>query len=249
MAENSNIEWCDHTFNPVIGCQKVSAGCDFCYAETLMDKRYHRVQWGPHGERLRTSASNWYKPIAWEKKAREFYAVHKRRQRVFCASLSDVFDNKWAEKDRADLWALIERTPNLDWLLLTKRPENIGRMLGLWEMGIPPNVWLGTTCEDQAAYDRRWPILQQFNVRVRFISYEPAIGPLNITRHKVKPDWLICGGESGPGHRDMPEQWAYDVMEQCEEESVPFLMKQMAGKKPIPGDLLVRQYPSGAAYA
>ena len=248
MAENSNIEWCDHTFNPVIGCQKVSAGCDNCYAETLMDKRYHRVQWGPHGERVRTSAGNWRNPVTWEKNAREFYAVHKRRQRVFCASLADAFDNRWAEKDRADLFRLIERTENLDWLLLTKRPENIGRMMDAhgWAGGIPRNVWLGTTCEDQAAYDRRWPILQRFNVRVRFISYEPAIGPLDITNHLEKPDWLICGGESGPVFREMPEAWAYSIKEQCEEWYVPFLMKQMAGKRAIPDDLLVRQYPPGS---
>jgi protein gp37 len=118
MAENSKIEWCDHTFNPWIGCQKVSPGCDHCYAEAMMDKRYGRVQWGPHGERKRTSEDNWKKPLAWAKRA------NGHRPRVFCASLADWLDNRVPLQWRSDLGRLIEATPELDWLLLTKRPEN-----------------------------------------------------------------------------------------------------------------------------
>src|ERR1700747_3757056 len=137
MAENSEISWTDSTFNPWIGCQKVSAGCDRCYAETLMDARYHRVQWGPHGQRVRTSAANWKLPLRWAKKAREaledfdigMLTMRPSRPRVFCASLADVFDNQAPEGARADLWGLIEDTPELDWLLLTKRPENILEMI------------------------------------------------------------------------------------------------------------------------
>lgn len=260
MAEKTEIAWTDSTFNPVIGCMKVSAGCDHCYAETLMDTRYHRVQWGQRktdttapnvGTRIRTSVANWRHPVVWDKHHASFQAQHGHRQRVFCASLSDVFDNQWAKQDRADLFRLIEATPNLDWLLLTKRPENIGDMIddNGWFKQIPKNVWLGTTCEDQAAYDKRWTILKQFNVRVRFISYEPAIGELSIRNHKVKPDWLICGGESGQGHRPMQMPWVYRLMDECDEHFVPFFFKQMAGKKPIPDDLMRRQFPSGAAYA
>lgn len=252
MAENSKIEWTTHTFNPWIGCQKVSAGCDHCFAENLMDTRYHRVEWGQRktettapsvGTRVRTSPANWKLPLKWDRAAR---GMPGPRPRVFCASLADIFDNQADKAWRWELWDLIERTPSLDWLLLTKRPENIEGMLGPWVRGIPRNVWLGTTCEDQPAYDRRWPILQQFNVRVRFISYEPAIGALDITKHKEKPDWLICGGETGPGHRIMPDSWAASIMEQCAEHFVPFFMKQMSGRWEIPADLLVRQFPSGA---
>jgi len=246
MGEKTEIAWCDSTFNPWIGCQKVSAGCDNCYAETLMDKRYHKVQWGPHGERKRTSAANWKLPLRWAKAAR----TTGTRPKVFCSSLADVFDNKSPLGARGDLFRLIEATPELDWLLLTKRPENISDMIddGGWYRGFPPNVWLGTTCEDQAAYDRRWPILANFNVRVRFISYEPAIGPLTILKHQEKPDWLICGGESGTGYRAMPESWAENVKEECDEHFVPFFMKQMAGLKPIPDDLMVRQFPPALAF-
>ena len=209
-----------------------------------MDKRYHKVEWGPHGERKRTSAANWRKPIQWDKAAKSSV----RRPRVFCASLADVFDNAVPQAWRTDLFDLIRATPNLDWLLLTKRPENAGEMIinSVGHLADWPwtNVWLGTTCEDQAAYDRRWPILQAVPAAVHFISYEPAIGPLllhaNDGRH---PDWIICGGESGRGYRPMPEQWASELMAECGAALVPFFMKQMAGKKPIPDNLMIRQFP------
>lgn len=240
MGERTEIAWCDSTFNAWIGCQKVSAGCDNCYAETLMDERYHKVEWGPHGERKRTSEANWKLPLRWAKAAR----AAGTRPKVFCSSLADVFDNKADKAWRWELWDLIERTPEMDWLLLTKRPENIEKMLGPWQRGFPPNVWLGTTCEDQAAYDRRWPILAGFNLRVRFISYEPAIGPLTMLNHKEKPDWLICGGESGKGYRDVPLlTWAGDLIDECAEHFVPFFMKQMPGLKPIPEEVMLRQFP------
>lgn len=258
MAETTEIAWCDSTHNEWLGCMKVSAGCDNCYAETLMDTRYHRVKWGQRrtdgslpsvGTRSLTSESNRRKPFSWNRKAAEFRMAHGHRQRVFCSSLSDVFDNQVPKAWRRNLFSTIESTPELDWLLLTKRPENIGDMVddGGWFKQIPRNVWLGTTCEDQAAYDKRWPILAQFNVRVRFISYEPAIGPLTIVDHKEKPDWLICGGESGKGFRRMTLKWAEDIMEECDEYFIPFFMKQMSGKEPIPEDVMVRQFPVGVA--
>src|SRR6476620_1877883 len=104
--ENSKIEWCDHTFNPWIGCQHVSPGCDRCYAETMMDHRYHRVEWGPHGRRVRTSEANWRTPLRWAKDARK----NGIRVGVFCASLADVFDNKADPIWRADLFNLMAKT-------------------------------------------------------------------------------------------------------------------------------------------
>src|SRR3954471_10631098 len=104
MGEKTEIAWCDSTFNPWIGCQKVSAGCDNCYAETLMDKRYHRVQWGPHGERKRTSVAYWRQPVMWNRHHAAFQAEHGRRQRVFCASLADIFDNQAPDGARMDLF-------------------------------------------------------------------------------------------------------------------------------------------------
>lgn len=239
MAENSKIEWTTHTFNPWVGCQKVSAGCDNCYAEALMDKRYGKVQWGPHGERKRTSEANWKLPMRWAKAVRS----GGKRPRVFCASLADVFDNQVPVEWRSDLFDLIASTPELDWLLLTKRPENLVRF---WPVGEWKNVWLGTTCEDQPAYDRRWPILRQIPAAVHFISYEPAIGPLRLHNGPDQPDWLICGGESGPGARMMDPNWAAAIKHDCETAGVYFFMKQMTGKKPIPDYLMLREFPRSA---
>jgi len=240
MAENSKIEWTDHTFNPWIGCQNVSPGCDHCYAETLTN-RYGWTEWGPHGVRKRTSEANWRKPLQWAKAARQA----RERPRVFCASLADVFDNRAPEGARGDLFALIRSTPELDWLLLTKRPQNIRKMLPAdWGNGYP-NVWLGITCEDQERYDLRWPILRDTPASVRFISYEPAIGLLDLGVEGPWPDWLICGGESGPGARYMKPEWADAALIQCQNRGIAFFMKQMTRKAPIPADLLVRQWPEG----
>jgi protein gp37 len=241
MAENSKIEWTDHTFNPWIGCTKVSPGCDHCYAESL-SKRYGWVEWGPQGDRKRTSKANWKKPRQWAKDARGA----ERRPRVFCASLADVWDNQVPAEWRRDLFHLIWETPELDWLLLTKRPENIGKMLwpaiGEAELWPWKNVWLGTTCEDQPNFDHRWPLLSKVPACVHFISYEPAIGPLRINGALV-PDWLICGGESGHGARMMDPNWAAAIKSDCARVGTSFFMKQMTGKKPIPDHLMLREFP------
>ncbi|MBL9047855.1 MAG: DUF5131 family protein, partial [Tabrizicola sp.] len=185
MGENSGIEWTHHTFNPWIGCTKVSPGCDHCYAEAWDARGLQggATRWEPHASRTRTSTANWQKPLAWNRKAAE----EGRRYRVFCASLADVFDNHGSITSgwRGDLWHLIARTPHLDWLLLTKRPQNIAKMLPdgygapAWGDGWP-NVWLGTTVENQVEADRRIPHLLATPARVRFLSCEPLLGPVNL---------------------------------------------------------------------
>ncbi len=225
MAEASKIEWTDSTFNPWIGCTKISPGCDRCYAERLVT-RYRWTLWGPHGDRKRTSAANWRKPIQWNSQATVFQAEHSHRQRVFCASLADVFDNKADPTTRADLFELIKATPNLDWLLLTKRPQLMARFLPKdWGNGYP-NVWLGSTMEDQERYDQRWPLLRDTPAAIRFISYEPAIGPIVLDAGGTQPDWIISGGESGPGSRLMQPAWARAVRDQCQSRGIAFMHKQ-----------------------
>jgi protein gp37 len=248
MAENSKIEWTDHTFNPWIGCAKVSPGCKNCYAENLMDKRYGRVQWGVNGTRSRTSVSTWKQPLKWNRQAEK----EGRRYRVFCASLADVFEDRpelveW----RADLFRLIDATPNLDWLLLTKRPENIEWMwpnLGPVSERPRTNIGIGTSVEDQAAADTRIQELLKVAhlCKFTFLSCEPLLGPVNLhpwlcsygdtaspeqmmsgvcePSHKI--NWVICGGESGPGARPMHPQWAQQLRNDCEDAEVPFLFKQ-----------------------
>jgi len=213
MAENSKIEWTDHTFNPWLGCTNVSPGCDHCYAESW-SKRSGLVKWG-NSPRRRTSEPYWRAPLKWQGAAASFHALHGRRQRVFCASLADVFDNQVDAKWRFYLFSLIDLTPALDWLLLTKRPQNAGKMLPKdWGERGRPNVWLGTTAEDQDRYNLRWPLLSKIPAAVRFVSYEPAIGPLRL-RDGVQPDWLISGGESGRGARPMNPQWVRDLIADC----------------------------------
>jgi len=239
LAENSKIEWTNHTFNPWMGCQKVSPGCDHCYAEAMMDHRYGKIQWGPHGERKRTSEANWRKPIQWHRAAKE----SRVRARVFCASLADWLDNRVPQFWRRDLATLIDSTPHLDWLLLTKRIENF-RKLSPWQQP-PRNVWLGVTCEDEQHFARRWPILADISAEVRFISYEPALGPLMLPEasRPPLPDWIICGGESGSGARIMDLQWARHLRDECARKDVAFFFKQTTGKKAIPDDLMVREFP------
>ena len=159
MGFRSKIEWTDSTFNPWVGCTKVArpkgapSACDFCYAEKWA-KRSGQVVWGDHPRR-RTTESYWRNPVSWNGQARSFQTKHGRRQRVFCASLADVFDNQIEPSWRSDLFSLIRVCDQLDWQLLTKRPQNIRRMLPSdWGEGYP-NVWLGTTAEDAGAYRQR----------------------------------------------------------------------------------------------
>jgi protein gp37 len=224
VAENSKIEWTDHTFNPWTGCTNVSPGCDHCYAEAW-SKRSGHVRWGNY-PRKRTTAAYWRAPPIWDERHAEFFAVQNRRQRVFCASLADVFDNQVPPEWRADLFTLIRRCSSLDWLLLTKRPQNIAKMLPADWGGGYGNVWLGMTAEDQPRYDQRWSHLAAVPAVVRFVSYEPAIGPLRLHGGSVLPDWLICGGESGAGARPMSERWVHAVLDDCLREGVAPFFKQ-----------------------
>lgn len=229
MADVTEIAWTDSTFNPVIGCSKVSPGCDNCYAEA-MSSRYGWTEWGPHGVRKVTSAQNWRKPRKWNDAARMTGQPH----RVFCASLSDVFDNKWEPSTRADLFRMIADTPHLTWQLLTKRPQNITKMLpDDWEAGYQ-NVWLGTTTENQTEYDRRWPVLSATPAAKRFVSYEPALGPVSIGGFDVKPDWVIVGGESGRGARTMNPAWATNIIDECRKFGAAPFFKQWGSYRSNP---------------
>lgn len=194
MAENSAISWTDHTFNPWIGCTKVSPACDFCYAEAWNKRFDAGVNWGPGAPRRRTSAANWRKPIKWNREAEEKGV----RYRVFCASLADVFDNAVDPEWRADLFDLIRVTPYLDWLLLTKRIGNVQPMIGRGEGAIagngnpyvPGNVWLGATIANQAEANRDVPKLlmakRDLGIRTVFLSMEPLLGRVDL--RKLKPD-------------------------------------------------------------
>lgn len=260
MAENTKIEWADHTFSPWTGCTKVSPACDHCYAEGWA-KRSGHVKWGSGQPRRRTSDANWRMPLKWSREA-ERTGV---RPRVFCASLADVFDNEVDPAWRADLFRLIADTPKLDWLLLTKRIGNARTMMAdalhlessanldgrIWPL---PNVWLGATVVNQEEADRDIPKLLAVPAAKRFLSIEPMLGPmllpferlrewnrialLNQQEHAVsRIDWVIVGGESGPGARPMSPDWARSIRDQCEEAGVPFLFKQWGDWVPMLGQV------------
>src|SRR5437764_65612 len=167
MGANSGIQWTDHTFNPWIGCTKVSPGCDHCYAEAWA-KRYGTATWGSGQPRKPTSESNWNLPRKWNRQAE----AEGRRYRVFCASLADVFDNEVPEEWRHRLFQLIKKTPHLDWLLLTKRIGNADDMLPTDHLLCAPwpNIWLGASIVNQTEADRDIPKLLTTPARIRFLS-------------------------------------------------------------------------------
>jgi protein gp37 len=199
MGANTNIEWTDHTFNPWIGCTKISIGergaCVNCYAEVATPARAMHIAWGAGKPRHRTSAGTWALPLRWERNAETFQATQGRRQRIFCASLADVFDNEVDPQWRSDLFGLIRQTPNLDWLLLTKRIGNARTMLPAdWNDGYA-NVWLGATVANQEEADREIVKLIATPARVRFLSCEPLLGALDLTRLE------LARGAAEPGLR------------------------------------------------
>ncbi len=219
--EASKIEWTDNTFNPWYGCSKVSAACRSCYAESLMSIRWKRVEWGPGRPRRRTGEANWRQPRLWNRKAK----AAGTRLRVFSASLADIFDAEAPADWRQDFWNLVSETPHLDGLVLTKRPQNMERMLPeTWGSGWP-NVLLGATAENQECADQRIPPLLEVPAAVHFASCEPLLGAMDLTPFPGL-DWVIVGGETGPNARPMDIAWARGLREQCQEAGIRFFFKQ-----------------------
>lgn len=248
MAKNSKIEWTHGTFNPWIGCTKVSPGCQHCYAEA-QDKRWGHKRWGPEAPRTRTSPKNWADPLKWNAEAK----LKGKTFRVFCASLADVCEDRDdLLPHRADLMRLIEATSSLTWLLLTKRPENFNRFFGQrWGPGgWPSNVWAMTTVTNQAEADTKIPELLKVPAAVRGLSMEPLLGPVVLRPEwmelelqafggsgmKTFPriDWVIVGGETGAmkDARPMHPAWADDLRRQCVTFDVAFHFKQWGNWAP-----------------
>lgn len=272
MGKNSAISWTDSTYNPWWGCQRVSPGCEHCYAETFSHRLGFDV-WGPSSTTGRRffGDKHWNEPLRWDRDA----AAAGVRPRVFCGSMCD-----WAEdhpelvEPRARLFDLVRRTPNLDWLMLTKRAENLARMVPWMEDPDRrpwPNVWLGTTAEDQEHYSKRWPLLRQIPAVVRFVSYEPALGALHtldfpdikvLDSREVRegdvvvdldlrplpvPHWLIIGGESGHGARRFDVAWARAAIRECRRLGIVPFMKQL-GANVVESFGDFRAWPAGTEW-
>lgn len=252
MAEGTKIEWTSwvdgsgtrqagNTFNAWIGCSKVSKSCDNCYAERFGFRQ--GVKWGAGEPRRRTSPGNWSKPMQWNRAAEQ----HGGRPKVFCSSLADVFDVEVPEEWRFDLFRVIDKTPNLDWLLLTKRSKPMMDRLGdrdWWQKAIGrvpdglflPNVWLGCTVEEQKTADLRIPHLMKTPAAIRFLSMEPLFGPVTLPADFLalgKRAWVITGGESGPKTRLTDPDWYRMLRDQAVPAGVPFHHKQYGDAAPV----------------
>jgi len=254
--QNSKIEWTHHTYNPWWGCVKVSPGCEHCYAESFSKRTGHNI-WGPAKTTTRRTFGDrhWNEPIKWNAQAK----ATGERQRVFCASMADVFEDHPAVVDeRRRLLDLIVNTPWLTWLLLTKRPENVNDMIeqatgfsdsDMWFHAVGDRVWVGTSVEDQQRADERIPHLMQVPAKVRFLSCEPLLGPVDLAHvgtedwdvlagWKAKASnergwantplihWVIVGGESGHSARIMHPDWAKAIRDHCERTETAFHFKQ-----------------------
>lgn len=204
MSTETGIGWTDSTFNPWMGCTAVSPACDHCYAQTLVEGRFKRAEWGPGKPRVRTSPTNWKLPLQWEREHEAFYREHGRNRRVFCASLADVFDNEVDPAWRADLFRLIAATPHLTWQLLTKRIGNAAKMIfeahadAVFNHSAPAwpwaNVWIGATICNQQEADRDIPKLLAVPAAKRFLSIEPMLGAIDLTdvREAIGTRGRVC---------------------------------------------------------
>lgn len=258
--QDTKIQWATHSFSPWVGCSKVHAGCQHCYAEAMQNRL--GVVWGPEGTRRRTAESTWRQVERWNRKAgndQETYARETpilaaqfpwERPRVF-PSLCDPFEDRPdVEPWRRDFFALIDRCQSLDFLLLTKRPENISRMWGQYPnedfiLGrVYSNVWLIYSASDQATLDPDWSrhlVGCRGLTPVLGLSLEPILGPIDLghnLRHWI--DWVIVGGESGPRARPCDVAWVLSVIRQCQMAGVPCFVKQLGanawvGNHPLSG--------------
>lgn len=228
MGEKTGIQWTDHTFNIAWGCTKVGPPCDHCYAEVWAKRVGFSNLWGPNADRRTFGDKHWNEPLKWDRSA----AAAGVRRRVFCSSMADVFDNHpKMMSERVRLWELILATPHLDWLVLTKRVGNITRMIPMrWQSRLPNNVWIGISVGLQPEADRDIGRLREIPAAVRFISFEPMLGPIRTDLTDIH--WAIIGGESGAGARPFVLGHAKDLVQNCREYGTAPFVKQV-GANPV----------------
>lgn len=255
MGDKTKIEWCDKTFNPWWGCTKVSPACDHCYAESMAKRTGHGV-WGKDSTRRFFGDAHWDEPLKWDRLA----LAAGVRYRVFCASMADVMeDRRDLDFSRARLFDLICNTPSLDWLLLTKRPQNFRKMLPVrWLSNPRPNVWLMTTAESNE-FLWRVEALLEVPAAVHGVSYEPALGAIDLSAYMRVPgvfrtlngrvlanlDWVVAGGESGGGARGANPNWFRSVRDDCARTGTAFLFKQWGEFHPLTRTDGIHESPFG----
>lgn len=251
MAENSNIEWTDHTVNLWWGCAKVHAGCKNCYAEHLSDVRYKNNLWGEKGKRKRIKSA--FRDLA---KYQKNAFASGTLQKVFIGSMMDIFEDSkplmnpenesWLETGnlREYLFECISENhyPNLIFLFLTKRPTNIIHMIpDSWINNTPENVWFGTSVSNQETWKYAESLKLVSNTNL-FLSIEPQTGMI-MGANLRGIDWVIQGGESGPKRRPFELEWAHAMKAACEFYIVPYFFKQIDKVRQIPEGLMIREFP------
>jgi protein gp37 len=254
--KDSKIEWTDHTANLWWGCTKVHAGCDNCYAEAQANRYNHQI-WGNDNPRKATK-SVWANLLSWQAQA----AAEGTTKRVFVGSMMDIFERpmplvSWQGNNMPDttddlrqdfFHNYVPACPNLHFLLLTKRPSNINKLIPeAWKAAPPPNVMFGTSPVSQ---ETAYTLVNQL-IKVngkRFLSVEPQLSSISLLHWLPQIDWVIQGGESGHHKRPFNLDWAYDMKEQCKAVNVPYFFKQIDKVQPIPDWAMVRQFPNHSPF-
>ncbi len=227
----SNIEWTDETWNPITGCTKISAGCKNCYAERMARRLAGRYGYKPqpHHFDVTLHEDKLDKPIHWMKP-----------RMIFVCSMGDLFHedvpNVWID----DIINIASVANQHTYMILTKRPKRMHEYFSFNE--IPENVWAGVTTEHQQAYFSRVAWLKDIKASVKFVSMEPLLGKIYADLSGI--DWVIVGGETGPGARPMDADWARQIRDDCIETGTPFFFKKMGSKRQTPEDLMIRQWPN-----
>jgi len=233
MGENTKIPWAHHTFNGWIGCTRVAPECDHCYAESMAKFRGW-AKWGAGEPRKRTTEENWKKPLRWNREAEQ----QRTRYRVFSSSLSDVFDVEVPTEWRSDLFDLIRRTPNLDWLMLTKRPAQMRDYLNNLPGAPWPNIWALVSAGTQKSAEAFVPILLETKAVVRGVSCEPILERVDFSKwmkagesREPRLNWIIAGDESGHHSRASDPDWYRRLRADCQSGDVAFFLKQFCDSR------------------
>ena len=261
----SKIEWTDVSWNPVTGCTKISPGCEHCYAERMSKRLAGRFGYPAENPFTVTCHPDKLdQPLHW-----------KKPRNIFVCSMGDLFHEDVPEQFIWRCFLTMSIATQHTYQVLTKRPKTMAKMMRIAfssdlhvHSGPAPNVWLGTSCENQDTANERIPHLMKTPAAVRFLSLEPLLGPVDLDcinfgdniavssgsvivasaagNQPFNPviDWVIVGGETGPGARPMDPDWARDIRDQCKAAGVPFFFKAMGGGQPTPKDLMIREFPN-----
>ena len=224
---STKIEWAHETWNPVSGCTPISEGCQNCYAKRMANRLRGRYGYDKDDPfKITLHPSQFYKLDKW-----------KKPRMIFVVSMGDLFHPDVPADWIDQVVMAADAHPQHTFLFLTKRPQRMSH----WRF--PDNAWIGVTAENKKRYHERWSVLMKIPATVHFVSVEPMLNYININQFLEKPDWVICGAETGPGARPMNPEWVSDLFDQCNIAEIPFFFKKESKGLPVPNYIKVREYP------